>query len=100
MEGSENHPMGGGLNRGRMRGGNGNGGRGGGGGSQRSTPGDGGSTESLDPAYSAIKRTLCKFYNEKRECDRPDACSRIHKCSRKVSAGIACLQDHPYHEHR
>ena len=89
-------------NGGRQRGGMGNGSRGGGGngGGQRRAPGDGGSTESLDPAYSAIKRTLCKFYNEKRGCDRPDSCSRIHKCSRKVSTGIACMQDHPYHEHR
>mgnify|MGYP001497436458 CR=1 FL=1 len=91
---------GGGMNRGGGRGGNGYGGRGGGAGSQRNPPGNGGNQEGADPAYSAIKRTLCRFYNERKGCDRPDTCSREHKCCRKIAPGTACLENHPFHEHR
>jgi hypothetical protein len=84
---------GGGYNGGRQRGAIAGGGRGGG--AQR-PPGE---IDSQDPAYTAIKRTLCKFFNEKRGCDRPDSCSRLHKCSRRLGPGQACLMDHSFHNH-
>ena len=83
---------------GRQRGGNGGGGRGGG--SHRGAPGGGGGAEGQDQAFSAIKRTLCKFFNDRRGCDRPDTCQRIHKCSMRLGPGQACLLEHPYHDHR
>ena len=56
--------------------------------------------EGQDPAYAAMKRTTCKFYNERRGCDRQDTCQRLHKCSVKTGEGQACMADHPYHQHR
>ena len=75
--------------------GGGHGGGGHGGGAQVVRAG-----ESRDPAFTAIKRTLCKLFNERRGCDRPDSCQRLHKCSVRIGDGQASLAEHPYHLHR
>ena len=71
-----------------------------GGGQGRGAHVQSGAGETRDPAYSAMKRTLCKFYNEQRGCDRQESCQRLHKCSVRTGEGQACMADHPYYQHR
>ena len=36
-----------------------------------------------DKTYNDVNKTLCRYFQERLCCDRPDQCTRLHKCSAK-----------------